>query len=183
MEAGLIRMGSRAMRCKSWAMLASSIRTKVQESACLGHDVEETRRSRSLSVNKVNINDYLSSKPIKKLCDQAGKRSRGGSAGSSYGSAPRYQGGRLIGAAPPNLDLRQVTLAMTRGQPIATVQPMPQRRAPDGAAHPEVTLRQRPTRGRPAAGKKAENRMTKSDLGACRPKSWPQKVLEVRILN
>lgn len=54
-EAGLIKMGSRAMRCKSWAMLASSIRTKVQESACLGHDVEETRRSRSLSVNKVFI--------------------------------------------------------------------------------------------------------------------------------
>lgn len=52
-EAGLIRMGSRAMRCKSWAMLASSIRTKVQESACLGHDVEETRRSRSLSLTKV----------------------------------------------------------------------------------------------------------------------------------
>jgi len=52
-EAGLIRMGSRAMRCKSWAMLASSIRTKVQESACLGHDVDESRRSRSLSVTKV----------------------------------------------------------------------------------------------------------------------------------
>ncbi|XP_059488035.1 uncharacterized protein LOC132203891 isoform X2 [Neocloeon triangulifer] len=162
-EAGLIRMGSRAMRCKSWAMLASSIRTKVQESACLGHDVEDSRRSRSLSLTK------------------NGKRSRGGSAGSSYGSAPRYQGGRLIGAAPPNLDLRQVTLAMTRGQPVATVQPMPQRKAPEASTsthHPEVVLRKRQTRGRPSATTKVESRLTKSDISSSRPKSWPQKVME-----
>ncbi|CAB3380967.1 Hypothetical predicted protein [Cloeon dipterum] len=160
-EAGLIRMGSRAMRCKSWAMLASSLRTKVQESACLGHDVDESRRSRSLSLSK------------------SGKRSRGGSGGSAYGSAPRYQGGRLIGAAPPNLDLRQVTLAMTRGQPVATVQPMPVRKAPEAPANqPEVILRHRQTRGRPTATSKVESRLTKSDISSSRPKSWPHKILE-----
>ncbi|XP_065332175.1 uncharacterized protein LOC135934391 isoform X2 [Cloeon dipterum] len=160
-EAGLIRMGSRAMRCKSWAMLASTIRTKVQESACLGHDVDESRRSRSLSLSK------------------SGKRSRGGSGGSAYGSAPRYQGGRLIGAAPPNLDLRQVTLAMTRGQPVATVQPMPVRKAPEAPANqPEVILRHRQTRGRPTATSKLESRLTKSDISSSRPKSWPHKILE-----